>query len=106
MEKSKGSSVVVGDERAEHGLLAVVVVPDGGGEGEEALEDAYGHALGAVTAVVFEAELGFQRVVDRFDDLPELAQLGCATPPRLVGGAGRTSSTPWWASRRSNSAEV
>jgi hypothetical protein len=42
-----------------------------------------------VTTVVFEAELGFQRVVDRFDDgLPELAQLRCATPPWLVGVGG------------------
>jgi hypothetical protein len=33
-EKIQGVSVVVGDERAEHGLAAVVVVPDGGGERE------------------------------------------------------------------------
>jgi hypothetical protein len=46
MEKSKGSSVVVGDERAEHGSAAVVVVPDRGGEGEKALQDTHGHTLG------------------------------------------------------------
>ena len=88
MEKSKGSSVVVGGERSEHGLVAVVVVPDRGGEGEESLEDAHGDALGAVAAVVFEAELGFEGVVDRFDDLTEASQLGCAAAAGLVG-AGR-----------------
>ena len=29
MTNSKGSSVVIGDERAQDGLLAVMVVPDG-----------------------------------------------------------------------------
>ena len=52
--------MVVGGERSEDGLLAVVVVPDRGGEGEESLKDANGDALDAVTTVMFEAELGFQ----------------------------------------------
>ncbi len=46
----------------------MVVVPDGGGEGEESLQHSDGDALGGVAAVVLEAELGFQGVVDRFDD--------------------------------------
>jgi len=51
--------------------VGVVVVPDGGGECEESLEDSHGDALGAVTTVVFQAELAFQGVVDRFDDLAQ-----------------------------------
>ena len=45
-------------------LAGVVVVPDGGGEGEESLHDAGEDALLAVSGVAFEAELAFQRVVD------------------------------------------
>jgi hypothetical protein len=37
MRKSKGSSVVVGGEGPEDVLAGVVVVPDGGGEGEKSL---------------------------------------------------------------------
>ena len=70
MTKSKGS-VVVGGERSQHGLAAVVVVPDGGGEREESLKHPGEHALLAMAAVVFEAELAFEGRVDRFDDLAE-----------------------------------
>jgi hypothetical protein len=40
------------------------VVPDGGGEGEEALRDAGGDSFDAAAAVQFEVELAFERVVD------------------------------------------
>ena len=39
-------------------------VPDGGGQGEDALQDADGDSGGGAAAVVFEAELVFERVVD------------------------------------------
>ena len=65
-------------------MTAVVVVPDRGGEGEESLEDPHGDALGAVAAVLFEAELAFEGVVDRFDDLTQRAQLAGAAPRSLV----------------------
>jgi hypothetical protein len=42
----------------------VVVVPDCGGEGEDALEDADDDAVGGVAAVLFEVELAFEGVVD------------------------------------------
>jgi hypothetical protein len=61
--------VVVGDERSQGGLVGVVVVPDGGGEGEDALEDAGGDAVAGAAAVAFEVELTFEGVVDRFDEL-------------------------------------
>ena len=52
-----------------------LVVPDGGGEGEESLQDADGDAGGGAPAVAFEAELGFEGPEDRFDDLAERPQV-------------------------------
>jgi hypothetical protein len=69
-------------------LAAVVVVPDRGGEGEESLEDAYGDFLGGSAVVVIKAELGFDGVVHRFDDLSEASQLRCAAAAGLVGAGG------------------
>ena len=63
--------MVVGDERSQGGLVGVFVVPDGGGEGEESLEDAGGDAGVGSAAVAFEVELAFEGVVDRLDDLAE-----------------------------------
>src|SRR5215471_17763789 len=71
MTDSKGSAVVVGDQRAYDRLAGVVVVPDGGGEGEDALQDAGEDSGGSVPAVAFEVELAFEGGVDRFDDLPQ-----------------------------------
>src|SRR5579859_49167 len=74
-----GSVVVAGEVPAGCGDLVGVpelpVVPDGGGEGEEALADACPDAVGDVAAVVFERELAFERVVDRFDPLAHAAEL-------------------------------
>ena len=53
----------------------MVVVPDRDGQGEESLEDAHEDALLAVAAVSFQAELAFQRVEDRLDDLADRFQL-------------------------------
>jgi len=49
----------------------VVVVPDGGGEGEDALPDPGDDACFGASAVLFEVELAFEGVVDRFDDLAQ-----------------------------------
>src|SRR3954452_7778515 len=78
---SKGSVVVRG-QGAHDRLAGVPVVPDGGGHGEDALEDADGHAGGGAAAVVFESELVFEGVVDRFDGLPD--------------GAKQHSTGSWW----------
>jgi hypothetical protein len=51
-------------------LAGVPVVPDGGGQGEDALQDACGHPGGCASAVSFEIELVFEGVVDRLDVLP------------------------------------
>jgi hypothetical protein len=48
----------------------VVVVPDGGGQGQESLEDADDDSGLGSSAVAFEAELAFEGVEHRFDGLP------------------------------------
>jgi hypothetical protein len=51
-------------------LAGVVVVPDRGGQGEDALQDADQDAGGSLTAVAFKVELALVGVEDRFDGLP------------------------------------
>lgn len=63
--------MVVGGQGAQDWLVGVVVVPDCGGEGEDALQDADGHSAGSAAAVPFEVELTFEGFVDRLDDLPQ-----------------------------------
>src|SRR2546421_2242111 len=66
---SKGSVVVRGQGTHDR-LAGVPVVPDGGGHGEDALQDAHGNTCGGATAVLFESELVFEGVIDRLDALP------------------------------------
>ena len=61
--------VVVGQQRSSDGLACVVVVPDGGGHGEDALEDADQDTGGGAACVLFEVELSFEGVEDRLDAL-------------------------------------
>ena len=63
-------SVVVRGQRAHDGLAGVVVVPDRGGQGQDALHDAEPDSGRGVPAVSFEVELTLEGVVDRLDDLP------------------------------------
>src|SRR6266567_6004085 len=70
MTYSKGS-VVIGQERALDGLAGPVVVPDGGGQGENALKDADQDAFWGLPAVPFEVELALVAVEDRLDGLPQ-----------------------------------
>src|SRR5215204_3245924 len=89
MINSKGSLVVVGDEGAQCGLLGSFVVPDGGGEREEALHHAGGDASVGACTVSFEIELAFEGVVDRLDDLTERFEQLLSRPrgPVFVGGS-------------------
>ena len=64
-------SVVVGGQGSGGGLVGGSVVPDGGGEGEDALGDAGGDAVDGACAVSFEVELAFEGVEDRLDQLSE-----------------------------------
>ena len=52
-------------------MAEVVVVPDGGGEREDASGDAGGDSGDGAATVVFEVELSFEGVVDRLDDLAQ-----------------------------------
>ena len=97
--------MVVGGEGPEDGLVGVVVVPDGGGEGEESFQDPDQDTLRAVAAVAFEAELGLEGGVDRLDDLAQGLELG-GTPAgsfvaasrayELDAGLGETGSRTRW----------
>src|SRR6266702_4001218 len=91
MTNSKGS-VVVGDEGSQCGLIGVVVVPDRGGEREDALEDSGGDTADGAAAVSFEIELALERVVDRFDELTQRFEEPGAGTWRFVF-AGRSQET-------------
>ena len=67
-------SVVVSDEGSLDVLAGLVVVPDGSGEGEQALGDADGDAEGGASTMLFKAELAFESVIDRFDALANPAE--------------------------------
>lgn len=71
MNKSKGSPVVVGDERPKDGFRAAFVMPDRGGEREQLLDDADDDAGDGAATVAFQVELCLQGGVHRLDDLPE-----------------------------------
>jgi len=63
--------VVGGEGSGGAGLVGVFVVPDRCGEGEEALQGAGGDAVEFLCSVAFEVELGFEGLVDGFNDLTE-----------------------------------
>jgi hypothetical protein len=70
MNDSKGS-VVIGHQRSLDRLAGAVVMPDRGGQGQDALHDTYPDPGRGVATVLFEVELTLEGVVDRFDDLPQ-----------------------------------
>src|SRR5437588_13053877 len=67
-------SVVVGDQRALARSAGEPVVPDGRGEGEEALGHAREDALIRPAAVAFESKLALEGPEDRLHPLPDPAQ--------------------------------
>jgi hypothetical protein len=73
----------VNDQGSRDGLAGGAVVPDRGGQGEQALRDADGHPGHAAAAVQLQVQLALEGVVDRFDELADrcqqlLAGTGCA----------------------------
>jgi hypothetical protein len=64
------------------GCAGLVVVPDRGGQREDALQDADKDAVRGVAAVSFQVKLTFEGLVDRFDGL---AQRGEQTRSRARG---------------------
>src|SRR6266704_820990 len=87
MINSKGS-VVVSQEGASDGLPGLVIVPDGGGQGEDALQDPDGYSAGGVPAVGFEVKLTFECVVDGLDDLAQWLEEAGACSLRLAFAGG------------------
>ena len=81
-----GSSVVVCDEGALDGCADLPVVPDGGVEREQPLDDPGPQPGGDPAAVALEAELVFQRPDDRLDPVPQPVREG---PGFLLVLAGR-----------------
>src|SRR3712207_8715400 len=67
----------------------MAVVPDGGGEGEQALGDSRGDPGEGAPAVQLEVELAFEGVVHRLDELADRGQqrLAGARGPVAVGRA-------------------
>src|SRR2546423_7092006 len=84
---SDSVSVVIGCEAAAW-LAGLPVVPDAGGEGEDALADACPDAGEGAAAVVFEGELAFGGVDDRFDPLTDAAEGAVAGLLVAAGGGG------------------
>src|ERR1017187_7380588 len=93
MIDSKGS-VVISEERALDGLAGSVVVPDGGGQCEDALQDADYHAFCGVAAVLLEVELAFEGVVDRLDDLAQRLEEPGACPFGVAFAGGPQERDP------------
>ena len=86
--------MVVGDEGSFVGFSGEPVVPDSGGEGEEASGDAGVDAGDGASAVVFEGELAFHGVEYGLDPLADSAEF--PEPWFLVFwvGSGRVGSIP------------
>jgi hypothetical protein len=80
--------MVVGGQRPGDRGAGLVVVPDGGGHGQDALADADGDALEGPSAVGFEVELAFEGVVDRFDQLPDRFEQRLAVAGDLILAGG------------------
>jgi hypothetical protein len=66
-------------------------VPDGGSEGEDALQDADGDAVDGAAAVLLEVELALEGVVDGLDDL---AQRPAAATARQADAAAQAAEIP------------
>jgi len=71
----KSVSVVEGDQRTLAGRSGGPVVPDAGGQREQAGGDAGEHALVGAGAVAFQVELALEGLVDRLDPLPHPAEV-------------------------------
>src|SRR5215475_4265752 len=71
-----GSSVIVGDEGALDRRADLPVVPDGGVEGEQPLDDAGPQPGGDAAAVPFEAQLVLQGPDDGLDALAQPVREG------------------------------
>ena len=96
--------MVVGDQGPQGRLAGVVVVPDRGGQGQDALQDPHGDPARGAAAVAFQVELALEGGVDRLDQLPQraeqahpgplgLALAGRSEQPHAQPGQGPSN---WW----------
>jgi len=85
-------------------LSGVVVVPDRGGQGQDALQHPDRDLDRCPAAEVFQVELALEGVVDRLDQLAQRPEQPPARPlgsPLLAGRTSRMSSAArpspnWW----------
>src|SRR2546430_17212282 len=86
--------MVIGHERALDGLVGSVVMPDGGGQGEDALQDAGNYPGRGAPAVPLKVELALECLVDRLDDLAQrLEQVGASVVGPAPTGRGPQART-------------
>jgi hypothetical protein len=95
--------VVIGDQRSQSRLAGLVVVPNHGGEGQDALEDPDGDPDTGAATMAFQVQLALEGLVDRLDELPQRLEQPRPGPLGLALRAGRNSRRPSPASTRSNS---
>src|SRR5579863_5684175 len=84
MINSKGSSVVVGEQRADGPRADLLVVPDRGREGEEALKNPGHDPEGGAAAVALQVELALKGLVHRLDDLAKRLEEPSTGPGSLA----------------------
>src|SRR6266508_784740 len=98
------SSVVVGDQGTLDRRADLPVVPDGGVERQEPLDDPGPQPGGDTAAVAFQAELVLERPDDRLDALPQPVGEVPGAVSSLRAGRSRVSSRPGLAKNASVSA--
>ena len=82
--------MVIGDQRSRSRLSGLVVVPDHGGEGQDALQDPDCDPDTGAATMAFQVQLAFEGLVDRLDELPQRLEqprpgpLGLALARRLL----------------------
>src|SRR5919197_6263756 len=88
MNDSKGSGVVIGKQGPQGRLAFVRVVPDGGGQSGQALQDPGEDTLVGPSAVSLQVELALQGVVHRLDDLAQGLEEPAMLPLLLIPASG------------------
>ncbi len=63
--------MIVGDQRPQGCLSSLVVVPDRGGEGEDALQDPDRDPHPGAAAMAFQVQLSLEGLVNPLDQLPQ-----------------------------------
>ena len=94
--------MIVGEQGPGDRLAGAVVVPDRGGQGQDALQHPHNDPRRSVAAVAFQIQLALEGLVDRLDDLPQRAEQVRAGPLGLALAGRAQQPDPWAASAASN----